>query len=65
MGKIYYIIYWYKHEIEGHLQCDRNGAPIVLTNRDAAFSYMEELKMKNPDYKYSLRSTRSEEEIKE
>lgn len=63
-GKIFYIIYWYKHEIEGCLHCDNKGNPIVFDNREAAFSYMEELKIKNPDYKFSLRSTRSEEEIK-
>ena len=63
-GKIFYIISWYKHEIEGHLHCDNKGKPIVFDNREAAFAYLEELIIKNPDYEFDLRSIRSEEEIK-
>lgn len=58
MGKIYYIICWYKNDIEGNLHYNNKGEPVLFDDREAAFSYLEELKHKNPDYTFSLRSTR-------
>ena len=55
MGKIYYIIYWYKNEIEGHLHCNNKGETIYFNDREAAFSYLDELKHKNPDYTFAVR----------
>ena len=63
MDKIYFIIYWYKNEIGGQIHCNNDGEPIFLDNRDAAFAYLEELKRKNPDYTFSLRSMRSDREV--
>lgn len=63
MNKIFYIIYWYKHEKEGHLHRNNNGEPVIFDNREAAFSYIEELIIKNPDYEFALRSTRSDKEV--
>ena len=62
MNKIYYIIYWYKGEIEGHVHHNR-GETILFNDRSEAFSYLEMLKHKNPDYTFELRSVRSEREV--
>lgn len=55
MQKIYYIVYWYKNEIEGHLHCNNNGEVIYFDSKDEVFSYLEELKHKNPDYTFAVR----------
>ena len=56
--KIYYIVSWYRHEIEGQIHCNNEKEPILFDNREEAFAYLDELITKNPDYEFSLRSTR-------
>ena len=48
MGKIYYIIYWYKNEIEGHLHCNNEGETIFFDDRNEVFSYLKELERRKP-----------------
>lgn len=55
MGKIFYIIYWYKNEIEGHLHCNNKGETIFFDDREEVFSYLKELERKNPDYTFAVR----------
>ena len=62
-SKIFFIICWYKGDICGHLHCDNKGNTILFNNKYEAFSYLEELRHRNPDYEFKLMSTSSEEEV--
>lgn len=62
-SKIFFIICWYKADIYGHLHCDNKGNTILFNNKHEAFSYIEELRHRNPDYEFKLMSTSSEEEV--
>ena len=64
MNKIFFIICWYKGDIYGHLHCGNKGNIMLFNDRNEAFSYLEELKHRNPDYEFTLFSSKSEEEVK-